>query len=122
MEQEDILQVIDKLTGAKITLTELEEIKPLIGTDDFTETYELVQTMETALQPLGRAELKKELQETAKQYHEEQKTVRLRKINRWILPAVAACVLVICSVSVVHKLTDYNNPRNFSKAYSQNIK
>ncbi len=122
MEQESILQVIDKLTGANVTLTELEEIKALIGTSDFTETYEIVQAMETALQPLGRAELKKELQETAKQYHEEQKTVRLRKINRWILPAIAACVLVVCSVNVVHRLTEYNNPKNFSKAYLQNIK
>ena len=62
MEQEVLIEVIDKLTEAHVTLTELAQIQPLIGTEDFTETFEIITAMSTALQPIGRATLKAALE------------------------------------------------------------
>ena len=90
MEHEDVLIVIDKLTDANVTLQELNEIKPLIGTTDFTETYEIVAAMEIALQEEGRLALKKEMEEASKEYLEEVKGVKIRQFNRWLLPSIAA--------------------------------
>jgi tRNA(Leu) C34 or U34 (ribose-2'-O)-methylase TrmL len=78
--------------------------------------------METVLQPLGRAELKKELQDASVNYHDEVKVGKLRNINRFAMPAVAAVLLVVCATNVVHALTDYNNPKNYRKTYVENIK
>jgi hypothetical protein len=122
MKEEDVLQVIDKLTNARITLEELDELKPLIGTEDFTETYRIVEAMETVLQPTGRAELKKELEAAAANYHEEVKVGKLRSINRFALPAIAASVAICFATSIVHVITDYNNPKNYRKTYIENIK
>ena len=122
MKEEDVLIIIDKLTGAKVSLQELEEVKPLIGTDDFTETYQIVESMGAVVLPIGREELKKEIELAAAIYHEEVKVVRLRKINRFILPAIAASFLIVCVSSIIHILTDYNNPKNFRKTYIETIK
>jgi len=122
MEQEDVLIVIDKLTDAKISLNELNEIKPLIGTEDFTETYLIVAAMEETLQAEGRLILKKEIEVAAKEYHDELKVVKIKQFNRWMLPSIAAVLLVVCSVSVIQVITDYNNPKNFRKIYIENIK
>ena len=122
MEQEDILIVIDKLTDARVSLHELNEIKPLIGTEDFTETYNIIAAIEIALQAEGRVALKKEMEVAAKEYYEKVKVVKIRKFNRWLLPSIAAVLLVICSVSIVQVITDYNNPKNFRKIYLENIK
>ena len=122
MEQEDVLMVIDKLNEAGITLNALEEIKPLIGTADFMETYEIVQGIEVAIQPLGRLELKNDLIIAAKEYHNEEKIVQLRKINRFVLPAIAAIFMIVCSVTIIQALTDYNSPKNYRKVYSEKLK
>jgi len=122
MKDEEVLEVIDKLTNARVTLEELEELKPLIGTEDFTDTYLIVESMETALQPIGRAELKSELESAAVNYHEEVKVGKLRSINRFLLPAIAASLLVVCATNIVHLITDYNNPKNFRKTYIETIK
>lgn len=122
MEQEVLIEVIDKLTEAHVTLTELAQIQPLIGTEDFTETFEIITAMSTALQPIGRATLKAALEVAATTYHDEVKTTQLRTINRWLMPAIAACVLVVCATSIVHIITDYNNPKNYRKVYLETIK
>jgi archaellum biogenesis protein FlaJ (TadC family) len=122
MEQEALIEVIDKLTDAHVTLAELAQIQPLIGTEDFTETFEIVAAMPITLQPIGRATLATALDKAAKGYHEDVKTEKLRTINRWLMPAIAASVLVVCATSIVHVITDYNNPKNYRKVYLETDK
>lgn len=122
MEQEALIEIIDKLIENNITLTELSQIQPLIGTKDFAETFEIVAAFSTALQPMGREELKTALELAAITYHEEVKTTKLRIMNRWLLPVIAASILIVCATSIINIITDYNNPKNFRKVYLENIK
>ena len=45
MTELELLDIIDKLVLSGVTLQELEKIKPLIGSEDFKETFEIIESV-----------------------------------------------------------------------------
>jgi hypothetical protein len=121
MVEENILPVIDKLTSAGVTFAELKEIKSLIDTDDFIQTFNLVNALEPALQPTGKELLRNEIKEAAKQYHRQAKIINLKNISRITMPTVAASVAVACFIFIYQNANNYNGNRNkYSLRYKKN--
>ena len=122
MKEEDILLIIDKLAMADISLAELNKIKNLIDTEDFIENFNLVTSLETALEPLGRELLRNEIKEASKMYHNQAKVVNLNNVKRIALPSIAAAIIVICCIAIFIQATDYNNPKNYRRESLASIK
>lgn len=120
--EDNIYEIIDQLNDAGLSLNDLEKIKPLIGSDDFNATFNIVTSMNAALQPIGKEALRKELKIASIQYHENEKVIRLRKITRPLLPLAAASILIACIITLFHIITDYNNPNHFVKQKTELVK
>jgi hypothetical protein len=121
MIDEKILLIVDKCINAKLSQRELQQISAISNTADFQETYLLMENLESVATPFGRSDLKKEIIIASKEYHKEAKNGRLKNISQWTVPAIAASVLLICSITVINTLTSYNNPKHFRKSYIEKL-
>ena len=104
VNDEKILSIIEKFVNSKVSIDELQQVAPFLNTSDFKETFQLIESIEIAVKPLGRAELKTELKSASNKYHEEIKVVKLKNFTRWLMPAAAACILVIVGISSLQSM------------------
>mgnify|MGYP003401895944 CR=1 FL=1 len=114
MEEENILDVINKLVEANVSINELRELAPLLETTDIEETYRVVENIGLAIKPFGRNELKNELRLASKEYHKEVKVIKLQNLKQWTLPAIAACLFVVVSISTITSIQNYSNKDKFN--------
>lgn len=99
MLQENTLSIIDKLVSSKVSISELQEIAPLLNDPDFKDTFQLVEDLECVIKPIGRSELRKEIIAASNEYHKEMRVVELKNTSKWKLSAIAACFIAIVGIS-----------------------
>jgi hypothetical protein len=120
--EDNIIEIIDQLNDAGISLNDLEKIKPFIGLEDFNATFNIVTSMNAALQPIGQNVLRDELKKASIIYHENENVIRLRKITRYSFPLIAASIFIVCIITILHVITDYNNPNHYRKQKTELVK
>jgi hypothetical protein len=114
---ENIEYTIDKFVKYKFTINELKEVAPVIQTEAFAEQFEFSQHIQVAIKDEVREKLKDSIRTIVES---ENKVVRMNNLaNRKdkTFLAVAAAVIVICSIAAVLATTGYNNESNFRKTY-----
>ena len=115
---ENIDNIINKFVKYKFKKSELEDIAPLIGTDDFNTHYDLIEDIDTLMQEEGRREIKIELQEILDSEKKQNKKSNIIKMQDFRLQLVAASVLFTCSANVIKNKISYNLTSNFTKTYT----
>jgi|APCry1669193181_1035450.scaffolds.fasta_scaffold72061_3 hypothetical protein len=114
---ENIDSIINKFVKYKFNKSELEEIAPLIGSEEFNTHFELIQDINTLMQDEGRKELKKEIQDILEREKQTEKKGQIIRLKEYRLQAVAACFLIACAVGIIKSTTGYNNESKFRKSY-----
>ncbi len=114
MLQENTLSIIDKLVSSKVTITELQEIVPLLSDPDFKDTFQLIEDLEYAIKPIGRSELRKEIIAASNEYHKETKVIELKNASKWKLSAIAACFIALVGISAYFIVGNYSNKDIYS--------
>ena len=115
---ENIDNIINKFVKYKFKKSELEEIAPLIGTDDFNTHFELIKDIDTLMQEEGRNEIKKEVKNIIESEKKQNKKSSIIKMQDFKLQLVAASVLFTCSANVIKNKVSYNLTSKFTKTYT----
>ena len=114
---ESIDETINKLVKYKIKKNEIEGLAPFIGTEDFNEHYEFIEDINFVIEEEGRNELKQELKVIIQNEKIIEKRGKIIQLREYRLQAVAALILIICTVGVIKSTTGYNKESNFRKTY-----
>ena len=114
---ESIDNIINKFINYKIKRSELEEVAPFIGTEDFNEHYQLVEDVNAIFQEKGRNELRNELKGFIESEKRIEKRGKIIQLKEYRLQAIAACILVVCALGVIKSTTGYNDHSKFRKTY-----
>lgn len=118
---ERIANIINKFVKYKITLDELEETAPLISTEDFKSQYLFIEDIQAVFQEEGKVDLKKKLEQIIIEEKEREATKsRIVKLKEYKMHAIAACILMVCSIAVFRSTTGYNDVKHFRKSYIEN--
>jgi len=115
---ENIDNIINKFVKYKFKKSELEEIAPLIGTDEFNIHFELIKDIDTLMQEEGRNEIKKEVKNIIESEKKQNKKSSIIKMQDFKLQLVAASVLFTCSANVIKNKVSYNLTSKFTKTYT----
>jgi hypothetical protein len=114
MLQENTLSIIDKLVNSKVTINELQQIAPLLSDSDFKDTFQLVEDLESAIKPIGRSKLRKEIIAASSEYHKEMRVVELKNASKWKLSAIAACFVAMVGIAAYFVVGNYSNKDTYS--------
>lgn len=117
MEQENTLIIINKLVDSKVSIEELRQLAQLLETPDFKETYQLIENIGIAINPIGRIELRNEFKLASKEYHKEIKVIKLQNFKNWALPAIAACFFVVVGISTLTNIQNHSD-KNIYESHS----
>ncbi len=112
---ERIDQTINKLVLHDFKLQDLEELKPHLGSSEFTMDYNLAENIKTIIVNDAREEIKSEIMDLIKEEKSKAKKVKVINIQTLGLKSIAACFLIICTISVIYTASSYNNEKHFSK-------
>ena len=121
MNEENIVSSIDKFVKYKFTLEELQEIAPLINSEDFAFKYKLTENIQAITKESGQEKLKSELRELIEIQKKETYHSRIVKLKSYKFHAIAASVLLVCGIGIFKSTTGYNNESNFRKAYIETV-
>jgi len=114
---EKIDTAINKFVKYKFTINELEDVASFIKTDEFKSQYAFVEDLQAVFQEEGKVELREELKQILIEEKEKYAKFKIIRLKDYAIHAIAACVLIACTVGVIKSTTGYNNVKHFRKTY-----
>lgn len=114
---ENIDNIINKFVKYKITIDELEEISQLISTENFKSQYAFVEDLQTVFREEGKVDLITELRQIIEDEKNKDGKSMVVMLKDYAVHAVAASILIACTIGVVKSTTGYNDVKNFRKTY-----
>jgi pantothenate kinase len=114
---EKIDGIISKFVSYRITIDELRELAPLLSTEEFEYQYAFLEDLQSVFQDEGKVELMAELKQIIIEEKQKEAKSKLGRLKDYTIYAIAACVLIACTVGVIKSTTGYNDVKNFRKTY-----
>lgn len=121
MKEETLITSIDKFVKFKFTLKELQEVAPLINSEDFAFKYKLTENIQAISKESAQVKVISEIRDLIAIHKNETYQARIINLKNYKFHIIAASVLLICGIGILKNTTGYNNESNFRKAYIETV-